>query len=216
MLSDARYPNITLSGSALHCQRGGRSVFHDLSFEVTSGDVLFVKGDNGSGKSSLLRIIAGLLAPLRGKLKLQEGTSEPLDFDPKGHLHFVGHLPGLKGVETINETINGWASFYGFIPDIEQTLSPLNLYDLKDTQTKYLSEGQKRRLSLSRVLNTPLPIWLLDEPNSGLDSNSLKALIKMVDNHRKKGGVVIMASHVEAELESMKTLNLNEFKGCVL
>ncbi|MGY8986103.1 MAG: heme ABC exporter ATP-binding protein CcmA [Sphingomonadales bacterium] len=213
MFSEPIYLKSTLSALSLNCRRGGRDVFQNLSFEINSGEVLVLNGTNGSGKSSLLRIASGLLEPQSGKFHIKEGGASPITFDPKGCAHFIGHLFGIKPIETLKETIERWAELFGYSPDTRNILVKLGLEKLANIQTKYLSEGQKRRLSLSRLLTIPMPLWLLDEPNAGLDNNSLETLFGIIENHCKVGGMVIMASHVEVGVNNFKTLNLDQFKG---
>jgi heme exporter protein A len=154
-------------------------------------------------------MVAGLVEPAEGELTYQEGDEDAYHFEPKGGLHYVGHLPGLKAVETLRETLEGWSGLYDLTPNIEGSLELFGLDNLADIQTKYLSEGQKRRLGLSRLIAIPKLLWLLDEPNAGLDKTSLKALYQLISDHRSGGGMVMIASHVEVGVDDVKVLDLS-------
>lgn len=212
MQENIKFPKITLKSQQVHCRRNNCDIFQNLNFEITSGEILFVKGFNGSGKSSLLRMLAGLLKPYSGEFFLTDGTETISPFDPKGYFHFIGHQIGLKPIETVAESILAWTDLYGEKLEIGQALGPFELESLKHIQTKYLSEGQKRRVGLSRLFAIELPVWLLDEPNVGLDKDSLKSLYEAMDSHCKAGGLVVLTSHVEMESERIKTLDLAQYR----
>ena len=165
------YPDHSLKAQALACQRGGREVFTNLSFGINSGQILVLSGPNGSGKSTLLRLVAGLLEASSGRIYLDDQN-----FEAKGNVHYLGHLPALKASETVRESLEFWQEFQGGEGDIVASLKVMGLENLIDLPIKYLSEGQRRRVSFSRTLLTDLPIWLLDEPNAGLDKKSLSIL----------------------------------------
>src|SRR5690349_15726596 len=155
-----------LEGHALACSRGGRQVFSGLEFGVSSGEALLVTGRNGAGKSSLLRMLAGLVRVGGGDLNLAGG-------DPEKTLpeqaHYLGHLDALKPPLTVMENLDFWTCYLGGEGAPRAALATVGLGALTDLPAAYLSAGQRRRLSLARLLSVMRPIWLLDEPVSALD-----------------------------------------------
>jgi heme exporter protein A len=187
-----------LSGLDLTCIRGGRRVFSRINFSIDSGKALVLTGPNGAGKSSLLRMIAGLIRPAEGSLVLDGGDAE-LNLGEQAH--YVGHLDPLKPALTVTENLSFWARFLNGKagPEnaglAEQGLKAVGLIDLADVPAGYLSAGQRRRLSLARVLAAPRPIWLLDEPNTALDAASQDRLSRLMQDHLSGGGIIVAATH---------------------
>ncbi|MEZ0225157.1 MAG: heme ABC exporter ATP-binding protein CcmA [Alphaproteobacteria bacterium] len=179
------------------CLRGGRMLFQNLSCGLNAGDVLHLSGPNGSGKTSLLRIMAGALPAAAGKILwngvhfLKNGAGE--------HAARIAFLPSddrnLKILETTNENIRFWAQLSGDTSRCSVVLDHLNLAALKHTPVQRLSAGQRRRLSLARILLNNHPLWLLDEPFNGLDTASMKLFRDMLDGHVAGGGMAVIASH---------------------
>jgi heme exporter protein A len=197
----------TFSGAGLACVRGERLVFRGLSFALEAGDALLLTGPNGSGKSSLLRLMAGLLPPWSGTLAW---AGESVAADKAAHrarLHFVGHQDALKPVLTAAETLAFWAGLRGG-DAVDAALERFRLATLAETPCRYLSAGQKRRLALARLLASPAPLWLLDEPTTGLDAASVAAFEEVLAEHRAGGGLVVASTHVPLGLATPKTLDL--------
>jgi len=189
------------------CIRGERPVFSGVSFRLERGGALALVGPNGAGKSSLLRILAGLLKPASGTL---EWDDAPID-DWAAHrerLHYVGHLDAVKPTLTVAENLDGWARFRGSARAAPEALAALGIEDLTDVPGRYLSAGQKRRLALARVLATPAPLWLLDEPTVTLDTDATARVDAMIAAHRAGGGIVIVASHGEIGLDGAQRFDL--------
>ena len=184
----------------LTCARGGRTLFSSLSFTVAPGHALILRGDNGSGKTSLLRIIAGLLAPNEGEL-MWGGVAGP---DAVGALqesiHLVGHLVALKLVLSVRDNISIWARLHGSDDETAKALGAIGLAELADLPVRYLSEGQKRRTALARLIAHKKPIWLLDEPLAGLDATSSARLIEAIGEHLRGGGIALVATHSALQL----------------
>jgi len=164
-------------GRSLACVRGERRVFQDLDFAVPPGGALVLTGANGSGKSSLLRLMAGLLHPTAGDL-LWDGR--PVAEDAEGHrarLHYLGHLDAVKPVLTLAENLAFWARLRvasgGGTLRIAAALAAFDLTALAEAPGRRLSAGQRRRLALARLIAAPAELWLLDEPTVGLDRASL-------------------------------------------
>ena len=186
--------------------RGGRLVFEGLSFAVAGGEALVLPGANGAGKSSLLRQIAGLLELARGRIVLAGG-------DPERGLgeqaHYVGHLDALKPAMSVIETLRFWGDFLGGGEDgAVRALDALALGALADLPAAYLSAGQRRRLSLARLLVAPRPLWLLDEPTVALDAASVARLLGLMTAHLAAGGLIVAATHLDLGLSPAKVLRL--------
>jgi heme exporter protein A len=183
-----------LAGSEVRCVRGGRQVFGPLDFTVEGGQALAVTGRNGAGKSSLLRLIAGLLAPAGGSIRLEGGDGEASLAE---QCHFLGHRDGLKAALSVEENLAFWRDFLGGETglDIEASLDALQISQLSSLPASYLSAGQRRRLALARLVATKRPIWLLDEPTSALDTEAQGLLAGLMANHLAGGGIIVAATH---------------------
>ena len=197
---------LSLSVRDLACERGGRLVYEALSFSVGGGEALVLTGPNGAGKSSLLRQLGGLLDAPQGEIVLEGG-------DPERSLgeqaHYVGHLDALKPSMSVIETVAFWRSFLGSIPEgAETALEALGLLHLADLPVAYLSAGQRRRLSLARLVDVPRPIWLLDEPTVALDAESVSRLVSLMKGHLGQGGMIVAATHLDLGLGQAKSLRL--------
>ena len=157
-----------LSATDLACRRGGRDVFAGVSFSVASGESLTIRGRNGAGKSSLLRMVAGLVRVAGGQLSLEGGDPE-LTLGEQAH--YLGHLDALKPSLSVEENLRFWSAFLGAAAtDLDEPLRAVGLDTLSDLPAAYLSAGQRRRLSIARLLTVKRPLWLLDEPTSTLDA----------------------------------------------
>jgi heme exporter protein A len=202
-------------GKNLTCVRGERQVFTGLDYTLENSDALVLVGPNGSGKSSLLRLMAGLLIPNNGQLSwADKAISNDLD----GHsarLHYVGHLDAVKPVFNVVENVQFWANLRpskeGF--DVERALSAFSIGHLRDIPGRYLSAGQKRRVNLSRLLAAHAPLWLLDEPTTALDVQTVARLTNIIAKHRSDGGMVVVSTHTPVDLPGAKTLDLSSYIG---
>ena len=198
-----------LSGSDLACVRGERMVFQDLSFAVGPGACLILRGANGSGKSSLLRLCAGFLEPYAGAL-CYDGEPVHSDLDAyRARLRYIGHFDPLKPVLTVAENVRFWARLADATDRVPAALERLGLADLADVPARLLSAGQRRRVNLARLLLAPADIWLLDEPTTALDQATVSALGEVVTEHRRQGGLVLAATHVDMGLTDVATLWLD-------
>jgi len=198
-----------LIGEQLACQRGDRDVFAGLGFEVGGGELLVLRGANGSGKTSLLRMIAGLIEPAAGRLRLEGGAA---DAGIAQQCHFVGHQDALKPALTARENLGFWGGFLGD-GDVAAGLAAFDLTAIAGLQAGLLSAGQKRRLALSRLALVRRPIWLLDEPTVGLDSASQERLAALMTSHLAGGGLMIVATHVDFGLDAARTIDMGHFAG---
>jgi len=198
-----------LSATELACVRGERLVFSGLSFRVALGGALVVTGANGSGKSSLLRVLATLLRPLQGVLAWG-GTAITQDLSGyRARVHYVGHLDAVKPALTAREMLQFWAALRGAPSRPEAALAAFGLEAWADWPCRWLSAGQRRRLALARLVAAPAPVWLLDEPMSGLDRDSQARLEAIVAAHRERGGQVVLATHVPIAVPAAAALSLD-------
>jgi heme exporter protein A len=200
-----------LKGTDLACVRGGRRVFSGINFSVESSKSLVLTGANGAGKSSLLRLVAGLIRPAEGSLALVGGDSE-LNIGEQAH--YVGHLDPLKPALTVMENLSFWVCFLNgeapakYRDAVQRGLDAVGLGELGHLPAGYLSAGQRRRLSLARMLAVPRPIWLLDEPTTALDAASQERLSRVMRAHLGDGGIILAATHGPVGLDDAGELRL--------
>jgi heme exporter protein A len=165
-----------------------------------------VAGRNGSGKSSLLRLIAGLLHAEGGRINLDGGDPE---LSIAEQAHYLGHQDALKPSLTVGENLRFWSTYLGSATNPpERALARLGLDDLTDLPAAYLSAGQKRRLSLARLLTVYRPLWLLDEPTAALDSEGQAGLAEVMRVHLARGGLILAAAHGPIGLAAAQELQL--------
>jgi heme exporter protein A len=182
-----------LLGRGVRCVRGGREVFAGLDFEVSSGEALAVTGPNGSGKTSLLRLIAGLLTLAGGSIDLEGGETE---LTLPEQAHYLGHRDPLKPALSVIENLSFWRDFLGGKAfDTTESLSEVGLDHAARLPAAYLSAGQRRRLSIARLLAVRRPIWLLDEPTTALDAAGQSMFAGLMADHLSRGGLIVAATH---------------------
>jgi heme exporter protein A len=182
-----------LSGRGVGCIRGGREVFSGLDFAAAAGEALAVTGPNGAGKTSLLRQIAGLLAIPSGSINLDGGDAEMTLAE---QAHYLGHRDALKPALSVMENLAFWRDFLGDeVSDAEKSLAAVGLDHTANLPAVFLSAGQRRRLSIARLLTVQRPIWLLDEPTSALDAAGQAMFSALMADHLARGGMIVAATH---------------------
>jgi heme exporter protein A len=191
-----------LEGYDLACIRGGREVFSGLHFAVEAGEALLVTGPNGAGKSSLLRLCAGLVRASAGRLALDGGNTE---LTVGEQAHYLGHQDALKPALTVLENLTFWTQYLGGA-GAEQALEAVGLAGIATLPSAYLSAGQRRRLSIARLVAVNRPIWLLDEPTSALDAAAQVALTALMARHLADGGLILAAVHGPIGLDGAREL----------
>ena len=206
------FPTFRLEAEGLTFRRGGRVLVENLSFSLANGQALVVTGANGTGKSTLLRGLAGFLPAFHGRAPLIDGAGNPETI--ASHAHYVGHQEGSKPALTARENLAFWQAMLA-LPALPATLTPeqalarLGVPQVADLPVAYLSAGQKRRVGLARLLLSPRPVWILDEPLTALDTAGQSLLTRMMKDHLGQGGMVIAATHAPLGIESLH-LSLGE------
>lgn len=187
--------------SDLSVARGGIKVLEGVSFDLEAGRALILRGPNGIGKTTLLRVIAGL----------QPAVSGGADCAPDS-IVYAGHADGLKATLSVSENLTFWAQVFGN-KDISEALRAFELAPLADRPAGALSAGQKRRLGLARLLVTGRPIWILDEPTVSLDVDAVALFARAVRAHLASGGSALIATHIDLGLDEAETLDIAAFRA---
>ena len=217
------WQGLVLEAKSLACERGGRLIFKDLNFIIRGGETMELRGPNGAGKSSLLRLLAGLNRPASGSLALHHnarhsGESRNLpqvekdpglrrdDVEISTSAHYIGHYEAVKPALTVRQNLEFWSRFLG--TEGKPTLGPFRLEQLAEDEARLLSEGQRRRLALSRLVSVLRPVWLLDEPTVGLDHAALADLRREMQSHLASGGMIIAATHAELGLKASRVIEI--------
>ena len=210
-------PEGDLVAEDLACRRGERLVFAGLSLTVPPGGAMVLTGANGSGKSSLLRLLATLLIPATGRL-LWDGAPVRDDLPSyRARLHYVGHLDAIKPALCVRETLGFWIALRGGdTAALDRALASFGLETVADWPCRWLSAGQRRRLALARLIAMPAPLWLLDEPSAALDADGEACLEAAIAAHRDQGGRVVVATHQPITLSDACELRLGDFAAADL
>ncbi|MEQ5827510.1 heme ABC exporter ATP-binding protein CcmA [Sulfitobacter sp. NFXS29] len=186
--------------SDLSVARGGVPVLSGVSLVLAPGEALVLRGPNGAGKTTLLRCIAGLQAPLSGRI---EGAED--------RVAYAAHADGLKSMLTVRENLSFWARVFGNV-DIAKALDGYALWPLADRLAGSLSAGQKRRLGLARLLVTGRPIWVLDEPTVSLDADAVAMFGTVLRGHLAAGGSALMATHIDLGIDA-RVLDVSAYRA---
>ena len=201
-------PDYRLKGDDLSCIRDDRVLFEELVFELVSGQVLLLEGKNGSGKTSLLRILCGFREPDTGQVYWCGDAIN--DSQYYADMAYVGHLDGVKKELTVLENLKvslalGRPGQYS----IQQALNKVHLVNYDDVLVQALSAGQKRRLSLARLLITQNIVWILDEPFTSLDKQGIMLIESLMSEHCAKGGMIVLTSHHDIDLHGVDVQRIN-------
>ena len=198
----------SLNVNNLNCQRGYNQLFSDLSFEVHSGDVLRITGTNGSGKTSLLKILAGLNAPEEGDIKLDNHTVKSDKY--QSEVFYLGHLSALSAELTSIENLEFLTGLNKSIDQhlLVEALEQVGLKGYEDEHCAKLSAGQKRRVILAGLFVSNAKIWLLDEPFTALDPHGVKIVEERISKHCAQGGLCLFTTHQDSALPDQKVLAL--------
>ena len=200
-----------LQASELKCERGGRELFGPLSFSLQAGEALRIEGANGSGKTSLLRIVAGLLAPAQGKVLWKGQDAAGLREEYSKELVYLGHAAAVKDELTAAENLSIACRLAGDAATEDSVQEALERFGLagKDVPVKKLSQGQRRRAALARLaLSGTRPLWLLDEPFSALDAAAVSILNGLIQDHSARGGAVVFTTHQDAGTPHSRVIGL--------
>jgi heme exporter protein A len=192
-----------LETSDLECQRGDRRLFAGLGFRLDAGELLYLRGRNGSGKTSLLRMLGGLLPPAAGEIRWRGQPIGKLGEDYRRELCFLGHHNAIKEELTPLENLLTTAALADEPLDEDQALDALETLGLagrEDLACRYLSQGQKRRVALARLVNERRPLWLLDEPFVALDVAAVDLVAGLIGAHLQRGGLAVLTTHQPVEI----------------
>jgi heme exporter protein A len=190
----------------LTCERGGRRVFRHINFAVATGQAMTLEGPNGAGKTSVLRMLAGFLPPAAGEIRFQAHAGyEVTDAEERGRLvGWMGHHDGVKAQLTVAENAYFFAALYGARSDPISILDRVGIAWLADIPAQYLSAGQRRRLSMARLLLSDRPLWLMDEPLSSLDVAGRRLSAELIGEHCDDGGIAVIATHETLGLDATR------------
>ena len=200
-----------LQASDLRCERGGRTLFSSLSFEIRAGEALRIAGANGSGKTSLLRILCGLLPPTQGTVLWKGNEVAALREEYSSELVYLGHAAAVKDDLTAAENLSISCRLAGTVVSEQAILAALQRFGLaeKNRAVKRLSQGQRRRAALARLaLSEARPLWLLDEPFSALDVEGISIVTGFIKDHLAQGGAVAFTTHHDPGIAATRVIEL--------
>lgn len=200
--------DVGFSASGLTLARGGRRILAGVSLEAKPGEAIVLRGPNGAGKTTLLRALAGLLRPESGVVAYHAGGAET-DFDPGEHVVFCGALNAVKASLSVDENLAFWSTLYGSPAGKRaEARRAFGLDPYADRAAGALSTGLMRRLGLARLLIAERPLWLVDEPTASLDAASAAVFTEIVEEHRRRGGLAVIAAHDDVPLADARTIEL--------
>lgn len=203
----------TLTAENLQCIRDDRVLFEGLNFTLQAGQILQIEGRNGSGKTSLLRILCGLTLATEGIILWKDQDIQATRAEFCAELSYIGHTPGIKHELTPLENLAISRALGAQTTAItaQEALTTVGLYGFEDVPTRNLSAGQQRRVALARLLIHQTQLWILDEPFTALDKTAIGMVESLLDDHARRGGMVIVTSHHQINCEYAESLHLTEF-----
>ena len=194
--------------SDLTCQRGYNELFSNLSFELNSGEILKISGANGSGKTSLLKIIAGLNSAESGRLSINNNKVGSYEY--QSDIFYLGHLPALSPELHCKENLDYLTQLNNSSSNqsLDEALKNIGLKNFENEYAANLSAGQKRRVVLSALFITQAKVWLLDEPFTALDSDGINVIEAQITRHCNNNGICVLTTHQECNLPGLRILTL--------
>ena len=194
----------------ISCIRGNKLLFKNLNFKINNKELLVIKGANGSGKTTLLKILSGLLKPISGSIIINKKNINILKDEYFKYFEYIGHENAIKTALTVRENLNFYLKIKRNLAtkNFEKTIKIFNLKNLLDIKVENLSSGEKRRVSLSRLILSNSKIWFLDEPTNGLDKINTVNFFKILKQHLQLNGLAIVASHDDVKIKN-KNINLS-------
>ena len=194
----------------ISCIRGNKLLFKNLNFKINNKELLVIKGANGSGKTTLLKILSGLLKPISGSIIINKKNINILKDEYFKYFEYIGHENAIKTALTVRENLNFYLKIKRNLAtkNFEKAIKIFNLKDLLDIKVENLSSGEKRRVSLSRLILSNSKIWFLDEPTNGLDKINTVNFFKILKQHLQLNGLAIVASHDDVKIKN-KNINLS-------
>ncbi len=199
---------ILLECQQIALERGGRRLFAGLSLTVKSGDLLLIRGDNGSGKSSLIKMLSGILQPASGQM-CYNGTQVKKNSIYHQQVIYIGHETALYPHLTVEDNISFWAKLHGYPQLADIAMHYFQLEPYRYIRCEELSAGWQKRVALTRLITIPRPCWFLDEPTVNLDQQGIVLVESLIRTRQEKGGLIIMASHIPSHDIDIKEININ-------
>lgn len=200
-----------LNADRLACERGGRCLFRDLAFSLRAGELLTVQGSNGSGKTSLLRMLCGFSSPAAGEIRWQGTPVMRLGGDYRREICYLGHLNALKDDLTPLENLQTAAALSAdalAAGAANAALAALGLTGCEDLPCRHLSQGQRRRVVLSRLIHERRPLWVLDEPFVALDAAAVEQVAGLIADHLQRGGLAVLTTHQPVNVRTRAHRNI--------
>lgn len=199
-----------LRAHQLTCIRESRILFDELSFDVNAGDLIQIEGANGTGKTSLLRILAGLSQPYEGDVLYEQAAITTCRDEFYQDLTFIGHLAGVKGELSALQNLSFNLSIQGDrLDNIEQAINAVDLTGFENANAAHLSAGQNRRIALARLWQSTSKIWILDEPFTAIDKSGVATLEQLFIDHTAQGGAIVFTSHQELQIANQQVIHIN-------
>jgi heme exporter protein A len=206
-----------LDAENISARRGEYLLFKDISFSVGAGQALILTGRNGTGKSTLLRVVAGLLRPETGRITWVSESAEK-GMRAAEACHYLGHRNAMKGELTVSENLSFWKEFLGDFEGrkgmpVGEAAEAVGLGSITHLPFGYLSAGQQRRMAFAKLLVAWRPVWILDEPTAALDVSAEAVFTALIKDHLATGGIVLAATHQPLGLENAQELKMTGFSG---